>query len=259
MYKLLIVFLLLLPFSINAQLYKRYNSSTNWTNINFNYKTSEKEEFVSQISLRRPYNSKHLDPLKSYFPLNQYSFYHVLAGYQYQPSQHWLMHGSLRFREEVFDTKIVALRAFLSHIGIYKNLRFQKQVMYERMQILTSKDESHNRLRVMVGLTKSYKLFGKNMTGFFSYELFKRFPKSADNQPRFSTSRLRFELIYSFTNNFGIGLFAMRNTAFTYQTGTYDEFQNVITLKGRYNTITPIYGIQVYFRMKSEKMNQTTD
>jgi hypothetical protein len=249
---LFILFFLITAWQTNAQVYKRYFPSSSWTNININCKLNEKEEIVTHISLRRPFNSQYVKGLSNNLPFNQFEFIHFFGGYQYQPTPHWLLHGSIRYRIENFGTNVHTLipRVMLGHIGIHKNIRFVKQIMFERLQELNIRSNSYNQARFLIGISNQFTINESRIIPVFSLEFFKNIASSTDNQPRFSKSRLRFDIIYDINKKVGIGFFATRNISYLYLLGTYDEFGKEVTPKGRYNYITPIYGFQLFYKLK---------
>jgi hypothetical protein len=250
--KLFLFFILLVSSLANAQVFKRYQPATLWNNIHINCKLSDKEEIVTHFSFRRPFNSQYLNSIANNVPLDQFSFFHFFAGYQYQTTPHWILHGSVRYRVENIGATIHTLvpRLMAGHIGIHKNFRFTKQVIFERFQDLSQSANSFNQFRFLFGFSNQFKINESKLTPIVSIEIFKNAPKIADNQPMFSKTRLRFDVIYDINPKFGIGVFAMRNTRYDYLLGSYNEFGEILTPKGRYNRITPIYGLQLFFKLK---------
>lgn len=257
-------YFLFLSFSVNAQeTRKRYDDNSYWTFWNVDYELPNQDSLFFEINTR---SSSFDDYIIEELSMNRA---HFMVGYAHKFKNPKLMiGGSIR---SVFESNwnIMFWRGFFQHNGIIGDnlLEFQKRLSYEYITHHKTTNtpgdrKDMGRFGVWLMLGRNFNISKAKFRGEFSYEFFVNQDTDSENDRLVDLSRLRFDLYWVASERIRLGLFAMRNTVFTYRVASGPRFDgdgNQISEgvpEHNLNIVTPTYGLTFKYSIRhKEKCN----
>ncbi|MFN6944336.1 MAG: hypothetical protein ACK4ND_05275 [Cytophagaceae bacterium] len=190
------------------------------------------------------------------FPANTHLNRTVL-GYEHAFTENWYGGVSGRYELSPFENFMIG-RVNLSHRGKIKSLYFIKELALEHQHTQPQNGRSYpaiGRLSFSAALIKAFKIKeDRHLFVMASFRptrnFFYTFPNDVFRIRRINSSDLRLDLAYNVTNNLYLGIFALRNTFYSYRLGMTDGAGNPIVEEGRVNRVSPTVGFTVNYVFK---------
>ncbi len=240
--------------------YKAYNP----TEIGSAFQVSyfwKKQHFITANFDQRYTTERGLDGfMEKTFLDRLYRMQYSLYGNYCLDGKHWNIGFSEMLSQKTQGVNAFSSRLLLTHIGSFHNIDFIKQISgaYISNPDATGPYYSYEAnypvydFTLFLSLAKRFKIKDKDkLRVSFAYGLSCRGPwKTEDfdyyNARFIDLTKMRVDISWMFTDLINLNLFAIRESRFT-------ESANANT-NGKYNVVTPVYGAELRFFIRQEKM-----